>query len=130
MVIAGPWFAPMMFNEPGLGRQIVGELYEVDDKGIEDLDRLESVGEPGNFRLAIEVIPVGGGSSCLALTYMKAQPIPLKTRRAGPRTPARTEHILMWSPMAYPIVIPTNALLWYCEKSSPAFDHGCTGIGC
>jgi gamma-glutamylaminecyclotransferase len=73
MIIAGPWFAPMMFNEPGLGRQVVGELYEVGDKAIENLDRLESVAEPGNFRVAIEVTPVGGGPSCLALAYMKAR---------------------------------------------------------
>jgi gamma-glutamylaminecyclotransferase len=63
----------MMLNEPGIGCQVVGELYEVDDKTIENLDRLESVGEPGNFRLAIEVEPVEGRSSCLALAYMKAR---------------------------------------------------------
>lgn len=74
LLIAGPWFAPMMFNEPGVGRQIIGELYEVSDKAIENLDRLESVGEPGNFRAAIEVEPIeGGGSSCLALAYMKTR---------------------------------------------------------
>lgn len=73
LLIAGPWFAPMMFNEPGIGCQIIGELYLVDDKAIENLDRLESVGEPGNFRAAIEVEPIEGGSSCLALAYVKAR---------------------------------------------------------
>ncbi|CAN7547977.1 gamma-glutamylcyclotransferase family protein [Neorhizobium tomejilense] len=73
LLIAGPWFAPMMLNEPGTGCQIVGELYEVDDKTIGDLDRLESVGELGNFRLSIEVEPAEGGFPRLALAYMKAR---------------------------------------------------------
>jgi gamma-glutamylaminecyclotransferase len=63
-----------MFNEPGVGCQIIGEPYEVDDKTIENLDRLESGGEPGNFRAAIQVEPIeGGGSRCLALACMKAR---------------------------------------------------------
>lgn len=40
LLVAGPWFAPMMLNEPGVGCQIIGELYEVDDKTTEKLDRL------------------------------------------------------------------------------------------
>ena len=29
MVIAGQWFAPMMFDEPGTGSIVSGELYEL-----------------------------------------------------------------------------------------------------
>jgi gamma-glutamylaminecyclotransferase len=72
MLIAGPWFAPMMFNEPGVGLQVIGELYSVDDFALANLDRLESVGKPGNLRVVIEVEPVEGGSPCSALAYMKA----------------------------------------------------------
>ncbi|MDN3722690.1 gamma-glutamylcyclotransferase family protein [Roseibium salinum] len=49
LLVAGPWFAPMMLNEPGIGYQVVGELYETNDITIENLERIESVGEPGNF---------------------------------------------------------------------------------
>jgi gamma-glutamylaminecyclotransferase len=73
MLIAGPWFAPMMFNEPGVGFQVVGELYAVEDGAMANLDRLESLGKPGNFRVAIEVEPVEGGSPSLAYVYMKAR---------------------------------------------------------
>ncbi|MFB9175471.1 gamma-glutamylcyclotransferase family protein [Roseibium salinum] len=73
LLVAGPWFAPMMLNEPGIGYQVVGELYETNDITIENLERIESVGEPGNFRLSIEVEPAEGGSACLALVYMKAR---------------------------------------------------------
>jgi gamma-glutamylcyclotransferase (GGCT)/AIG2-like uncharacterized protein YtfP len=51
----------------------VGELYDVDDKTIGDLDPLESIGEFGNFRLSIEVEPAEGGSPRLALAYMNAR---------------------------------------------------------
>jgi gamma-glutamylaminecyclotransferase len=41
MLIAGPWFGPMM-NEPGRGPRVRGELYEVDDWRVNRLDELES----------------------------------------------------------------------------------------
>jgi gamma-glutamylaminecyclotransferase len=53
MLIAGPWFAPMMFSEPGVGFRVDGELYGVDDSTIAVLDQLESSGKPGNFRVEI-----------------------------------------------------------------------------
>ncbi|MEI1247034.1 gamma-glutamylcyclotransferase family protein [Rhizobium aouanii] len=73
MLIAGPWFAPMMFNEPGIGYRVVGELYEAGENTIASLDRLESIGTPGNLRVAVDVEPVAGGSICSALAYMKSR---------------------------------------------------------
>jgi gamma-glutamylaminecyclotransferase len=73
MLIAGPWFAPMMFNEPGIGYHVVGELYESGDDTIAKLDRLESIGIPGNLCVAIDVEPVAGGPICGALAYMKSR---------------------------------------------------------
>ena|SRR5437588_5203170 len=73
MFVAGPWFAPMMMNEPGTGHHVVGELYELDEARLRRLDALESIGEPGNLRVPIEVAPLGGGASCTALVYMKSR---------------------------------------------------------
>ncbi|MBY2951200.1 gamma-glutamylcyclotransferase [Rhizobium leguminosarum] len=73
MLIAGPWFAPMMFNEPGIGHRVIGELYEPDDDTIASLDRLESIGMPGNLRVVLDVEPVAGGPICSALAYMKSR---------------------------------------------------------
>lgn len=73
MLIAGPWFAPMVLNEPGVGRQIRGELYELEDSALPSLDRLESVGKPGNFRELVEVEPVAGGPAISAFVYMKSR---------------------------------------------------------
>jgi gamma-glutamylaminecyclotransferase len=73
MFIAGPWYAPMMMNEPGYGLQVRGELYEVDDTRLVLLDGLESVGKPGNFRVVIEVEALDSSARCLAFAYVKSR---------------------------------------------------------
>lgn len=72
MVIAGPWYAPMMINRPGMERRVLGELYEVDTQQLAIVGGLESTGTPGNFRVLIDVAPEAGGSSVEAMVYMKA----------------------------------------------------------
>jgi gamma-glutamylcyclotransferase (GGCT)/AIG2-like uncharacterized protein YtfP len=46
MIIAGPWYAPMVLDQPGTGLQIKGELYEIPEVSLSRLDALESVGQP------------------------------------------------------------------------------------
>jgi gamma-glutamylaminecyclotransferase len=72
LLTAGPWFAPMMLDEPGTGRHVKGELYEVAESRLVLLGRLESVGKPGNFRRLVEVEPIGGGVAVAAYAYIKA----------------------------------------------------------
>jgi gamma-glutamylaminecyclotransferase len=71
LVIAGPRYAPMMFDEPGVGLHVEGELYQVPWEAFPILDSLESIGKPGNLRIPIRVEPLIGGASCIALAYMK-----------------------------------------------------------
>ena len=73
MFIAGAWYAPMMMNEPGSGRQVRGELYEVDDAGLARLDAVESVGKPGNWRIVIDVEALDGSARCPAFAYVKSR---------------------------------------------------------
>jgi gamma-glutamylaminecyclotransferase len=73
MLIAGRWFAPMMFDEPGNGSIVKGELYEVDDQTLRNLDLLESIGKPGHFRGLIELEPAAGGDPCIAFAYFKSR---------------------------------------------------------
>jgi gamma-glutamylaminecyclotransferase len=70
-VIAGPWYSPMMFNEPGTGFLVEGELYEVAWESFVKLDALESIGQPGNLRLPICVTPRDGDGPTMALAYFK-----------------------------------------------------------
>ncbi|MCA0002632.1 MULTISPECIES: gamma-glutamylcyclotransferase family protein [unclassified Mesorhizobium] len=60
-------------NEPGVGFQVGGELYAVDDRALANLDRIESVGKPGNLRVLIEAEPVDGGPPVSAYVYMKSR---------------------------------------------------------
>lgn len=73
MLIAGRWFAPMMFDEPGNGSIVTGELYEIDEAALRNLDLLESVGKPGHFRGLIEIEPMAGGNPCNAFVYFKTR---------------------------------------------------------
>ncbi|MCG7508245.1 gamma-glutamylcyclotransferase family protein [Mesorhizobium retamae] len=73
MLVAGPYFAPMMFNEPGVGLRVRGESYEVGAGTLAELDRMESLGKPGNWRLPLQVSPVDGGPPVSAFAYMKSR---------------------------------------------------------
>jgi len=72
MLVAGPWFAPMMLNQPGKGLRVRGELYQVEDARLAAIDAIESVGKPGNLRLSVEVEPLAGGLAVAAFAYLKA----------------------------------------------------------
>ena len=84
LVIAGPWFAPMLINEPGVGRHIKGELYRVSPDELAALDAAESVGRPGNYRQLIEVDRIDDHQSCYAFAYFKA---------AGLAEPVHSAHL-------------------------------------
>ena len=71
MLIAKPFFGPVMLDQPGTGLQVRGELFEVADERLPVLDELEAVGSPGSFRGSLEVEPVGGGLRLRAIGFMK-----------------------------------------------------------
>jgi gamma-glutamylaminecyclotransferase len=81
LVIAGPWFAPMLFHEPGTGERVHGELYEVDHRRLSRLDQMESVGRPGNYRFQISVERIFPPEIHLAYAYFKSRElaVPLHT---------------------------------------------------
>jgi gamma-glutamylaminecyclotransferase len=72
LLIAGPWYAPMILDQPGIGENIIGELYDAPDDALRALDALESVGQPGNFRITVQVQPVGGGPHASAFMFVKS----------------------------------------------------------
>jgi gamma-glutamylaminecyclotransferase len=72
LVIAGPWYAPMLLNQPGQGQRILGELYELEESLLRRIDPMESVGQPGNLRITISVVSVGLHSACETFAYAKA----------------------------------------------------------
>jgi gamma-glutamylaminecyclotransferase len=72
LVIAGPWYAPMMFDQPGIGEIIDGELYQLDGSILARIDWLESIGSPGNFRIELRVRPDNGDTEQIAMAYVKS----------------------------------------------------------
>jgi gamma-glutamylaminecyclotransferase len=73
LVIAGDRFAPMMLREPGVGKQVAGELFELDTAALAKLDRIESVGEPGNFRDIASVERLDDGTIMQAWIFFKSR---------------------------------------------------------
>jgi gamma-glutamylcyclotransferase (GGCT)/AIG2-like uncharacterized protein YtfP len=60
----------MMFDEPGTGCQILGELYVLDAEALERVDNVESIGRPSNFRREIHV---DGTETRRAHAYFKSR---------------------------------------------------------
>jgi len=72
MVVAGRWFSPVMMPEPGVGERVCGELYEVGDAKLAELDRIESTHLPDGYRrhtIAVECRRTGAVFEAQA--YMK-----------------------------------------------------------
>jgi gamma-glutamylaminecyclotransferase len=72
MFVAGPWFAPMMLDQAGVGLQVSGELYEIDEGRLALLDDVESVGKPGNTRGLIQLEPMNSEFPETVWAYFKS----------------------------------------------------------
>lgn len=76
LMLCGPRASPCMFNEPGEGEQVVGELFDVELAGLAEMDALERIYEDGGYRrhsIDVEHIGVESGSAVLAAVYLKAR---------------------------------------------------------
>lgn len=50
LVLSGERHSPCMMAGAGLGRKVIGELYAVDQAGLEQMDRLERIDLPDGYR--------------------------------------------------------------------------------
>lgn len=72
--LVGERHSPWVLNHPGQGLQVAGQLFEVTDAGLEKMDALERVGEPGGYeRVRIRVREAGLTSTRTveAFVYLK-----------------------------------------------------------
>ena len=74
LLIAGDRFAPMIMREVSLGfTRVDGELFEVATATLTKLDRIESVGVPGNFRDLTAVEWLDGDGIVEAWVFFKSR---------------------------------------------------------
>ncbi len=72
LVVGGEWRSPYLIPEPGRGHRVYGEVYEVDDAALEELDRFEGTHLPdGYYRGRLLVMAGEGGPPQDAWTYFK-----------------------------------------------------------
>ena len=63
LVIGNRWFSPYLISEPGIGFQVTGEVYAVDDAVLAEFDHLESVHLPDGYRrVEIAIEPFASGA--------------------------------------------------------------------
>ena len=72
LVVGGTWFSPYLIAEPGVGVPVFGEVFELDDRGLEVLDAIEGTDVPNGYRrIGIAVEDADGGAPFDAWTYVK-----------------------------------------------------------
>ena len=72
LVIANKWFAPVLIDELGQGKQIFGELYQVNDEKLAELDSLEHTDHIlGYKRIEIKIQNIENGVMVQSFTYAK-----------------------------------------------------------
>lgn len=86
LYILGPRHLPWLVQQPGLGHRVVGQLFEVDDHTLAEMDRLERVTEPLWYRReTLAVQPSEGGAERSVWVYMGSlERLAIETVHAGP----------------------------------------------
>lgn len=88
LYILGPRHLPWLVQEPGRGGPVVGQLFEVDEATLNEMDRLERVTEPLWYRRqTLAVRPCEGGEQRSVWVYMGSlERLAIEAVHAGPLT--------------------------------------------
>lgn len=86
LYILGPFGLPWLVYEPGRGEAVCGQVFEVDDAGLAEMDWLERVNDADWYtRRPLEVRPVDGGAPLAAVAYFgSATRVASETVHHGP----------------------------------------------
>ena len=98
LVVLGPRHLPWLVPQPGQGHPVVGQLFEVDDATLADMDRLERITEPLWYRREpIEVQPREGGAALQAWVYFGSpERLALEATHTGPVPEYTAEIAAAW----------------------------------
>ena len=88
LYIVGPRHLPWLVQRPGQGHPVLGQLFEVDEPMLTEMDRLERITEPLWYRRELlQVQPRDGGDASGAWVYFGSpERLALETVHAGPLT--------------------------------------------
>ena len=96
MYLVGDGEVPCIVDDPGVGHQVIGEVYRVTDEDLARMDRLERLGDPGGYlRVTIELqhFDVVPPEALRAFAYVKrCDAVSATDRRIGPLPEYRHEH--------------------------------------
>jgi gamma-glutamylaminecyclotransferase len=88
LFIIGQSFLPWLVNQPGLGEHVLGQVFNVNEQVLKDMDVLEQIDEAGWYsRVEIQVQQVGAPvlASLQAFVYFGAtERVPREYVHAGP----------------------------------------------
>ena len=86
LYVIGPRHLPWLLQQPGVGHPVVGQLFEVDNITLADMDILERITEPLWYRReAIAVRPREGGEAIEAWVYFGSpERMAVETVHTGP----------------------------------------------
>ena len=71
LVITGPWNSPVMFPEPGVGNCVQGEVYEVNETKLKQLDKFEYVHLPRGYKRFELKVMSKTGETLIVEAYMR-----------------------------------------------------------
>jgi gamma-glutamylaminecyclotransferase len=102
LYLIGPRRVPWMVNSPGQGEYVAGQVFEVDETGLRQMDALERIDAPDGYRrMTIEIVERDrpGAAALTALVYVKLpEQLAVETIRVGPLCEYSPDHAALYTP--------------------------------
>lgn len=105
LYLVGERKSPWLLNAPQEGHRVRGELFEVSEEVLRDMDILERVTEADGYtRCQIPVVPESGGQPIEAYVYLKDPALfgPVSEGAIGPLLEFTAEHAALYKPRSQP----------------------------
>lgn len=100
LYLVGERHSPWLLDQPGQGHSVRGQVFEVSEAVLADMDRLERVAEPDGYRrVPVVVIGEADGRRLEVQAYLKdARELVPGLPRLGPLPEYTLEHAAMYRP--------------------------------
>jgi gamma-glutamylaminecyclotransferase len=107
LYLVGERHSPWLINRPGDGERVTGQVFEVDEAALANMDALERIAEPDGYRrivLALGSASTQGGPQLQAFAYLKqAAHFAPSLAHVGPLREYTLKHAALYRPrQAYP----------------------------